>query len=134
MKKLLLLAMIIVFASCQKQDIPKKEFGENLIPQNEGDELIISMESRSWNTGFGYHMQAAIYTSQRMELGDAKFHFSWKLNYRNKRDTIVLLVPYLFNRWINSVTATAPPNGAASDIVFIKAENVKQKKITYKPL
>ena len=134
MRKVLLLLIIVAFISCQKEDPPKREFGDNPLEQNSGDELIISMEARSWNTGFGYHMQAAMYTSQQMELGDAKFHFSWKLNYRNKRDTIILMVPYTFNRWINSVTATAPPNGAASDIVFIKAENVKQKKITYRPL
>lgn len=130
---ILLLSSMLLF-SCTKEDLPKREFGTNPLEQNSGDELIVSMEARSANTGFGYHMQVAVYTSQKMELGDAQFHFSYKLSYRNKRDTVVLLVPYLFNRWVNSATVTAPPNAFASDVVFIKAENVKQKKITFKPL
>lgn len=131
MKKIITILICLYLTSCAQKDVPVRNFGDNPFAEDttSNDNLIVGVECRQENG----HIQSAIHTNKKMIQGDATFYFSWKVSTRNKRDTVALYLPYLMRTWIKSPTPLIPANSSTiiSDVVFIRAENVKQKNITY---
>lgn len=133
--RIILFFTMLLFMSCSK-DAPKREFGTNPFTEvtTPGDNLTITVEWRLNQAMDGMFLQSAIHSNRKMELGDARFYFSWKVSNRPKRDTVIMLMPYQFRTWINGTSLRVTPGVTVTDIVFIRAENVKQTKINYQPL